>query len=254
MLGARLVGEALALRLGVPALRQGAAQAPLGKTWDLELAAARPALQELAQCCAHLLATGRVPLFAMGRCAAALATLPVVARLRPDACVVWFDAHADANLPASRKAPYLGGMVISGAAGLWETGLGAGLRLENVVLVGSRDIDPDEQSLIDRGLLQHVPVGADLAKRLRAAIAGRPVYIHLDCDVLEPGIVPTEYRSPGGLTLDALAQACAALADCHLLGMEITEFEATWHEGGPVATADHLLDALQALLDALLRA
>ncbi|WP_444847916.1 arginase family protein [Duganella caerulea] len=48
---------------------------------------------------------------ASSRCAASLATLPVVARHRPDACVVWFDAHADLNTPSTTDSGYLGGMV-----------------------------------------------------------------------------------------------------------------------------------------------
>ena len=90
----------------------------------------------------------------MGRCAAGLATIPVVVRHHPNACVVWFDAHGDSNLPSSNAVPYLGGMVITGAAGHWDSGLGSGLNLSNVVLVGARDLDPHERQLIDSGVLR----------------------------------------------------------------------------------------------------
>ncbi|MGW3469909.1 arginase family protein [Saccharopolyspora sp. NPDC000995] len=36
-----------------------------------------------------------------GRCAVALAALPRIAAHRPDAAVVWFDAHTDINTPKS---------------------------------------------------------------------------------------------------------------------------------------------------------
>jgi len=130
-------------------------------------------------------------------------------------------------------------------------GLGAGLRLSNVVLVGSRDIDPDEQKLIDAGRLRLVRVGTDLPSNLRAVVGNRPIYIHLDCDVLEPGIVPTEYLSPGGLTLETLRATCETLAHNEIVGMEIAEFEATWRDNDRVASPDGLFAALQPLLDAV---
>ena len=147
--------------------------------------------------------------------------------------------------------PYLGGMVISGAAGMWDTGFGDALKLTNVVLVGSRDIDPDEQELIDKGPPQGpalVRVGADLPGRLREAVAGRPVYVHLDCDVLEPGIVPTEYLSPNGLQLSDLRAAFAVLAEHEVVGFEIAEFQTKWQETDAPASSAALIEAVEPVL------
>lgn len=252
MVGAAVLGRALAERMHVSERIIGTPLPPLGATWDGELAAALPGLTELSRCYEQLLATDRTPVATIGRCAAAIATLPVVARRFPEACVVWFDAHADCNQPTSTATPYLGGMPISAAAGLWNSGLGSGLRLENVVLVGSRDIDPDEQLLIDSGAPHLVKVGPDLPSRLLQAVAGRRVYVHLDCDVLEPGIVPTEYLSPGGLSLQDLSAAMDVLSQQKTIGLEIAEYEATWpHDDLPASPAG-LLDALQPLVVRLL--
>jgi arginase family enzyme len=187
----------------------------------------------------------------MGRCASGLATIPQVARHRPDSCVVWFDAHGDSNTPATTTSGYLGGLVIAGAAGLWDSGLGSDLQLSNVVLMGARDLDPSEQKLIDAGMLRLVPAGADLAARLGEAIGQRPVYVHLDCDVLEPGLVPTEYSVADGLSFADLHAACAALARNEVVGLEVAEFEARWRETGEPASPTALIDALEPLLRAL---
>jgi arginase len=64
-----------------------------------------------------------------------------------------------------------------------------------------------------------------LTHELGELISDRPVYIHLDCDVLDPGIVPTEYRVPGGLSLMDLERAAVRLARNPLIGLEIAEFE-----------------------------
>jgi arginase family enzyme len=236
--GSVLLGDAIASQFELVQHLIGRPQPPLHTRWDAELAAARADLGRLGHAYEQLLQQERRPLAIIGRCAAALATLPVIAQHRPDACIVWFDAHADSNTPQSLPNPYLGGMVLSAAAGLWDSGLGAGLPWANIVLVGSRDIDPDEQQLIDSGRLRLVKVGTDLPQRLQVAVAGRPVYVHLDCDVLEPGIVPTEYLAPGGLALSDLQDAFAVLARHELIGLEIAEFEATWpNDTEPVSPA-----------------
>lgn len=248
MLGAERLGLALAQRLGLIPRVLGTPAPPLAAQWDVELEAARPELLELAQALDQTFQRGEIPITTLGRCAASLATLPVVARHHPDALVVWFDAHADSNLPSTSASGYLGGLVLTGAAGLWPTGLPSGLPLGNVVLVGARDIDPAEQALIDRGSLQLVKAGHDLANRLASAIGQRPVYVHIDCDVLEPGIVPTEYVVDGGLSLADLRLAAATLSKNKVIGLEISEFQARWSESGTEASPEPLINVLSPLL------
>lgn len=140
------------------------------------------------------------------------------------------------------------GLALSGPAGLWESGLGAGVSLDNVVLVGQRDLDPFELELIASGRVCHIPPGAGLAERLGAAIAGRPVYVHLDCDVLEPGIVPTDYVHAHGLTLQDLRDACEMIAEGEVVGLEIAEFQNCWAAGGPPVSPVPLIQALEPLI------
>lgn len=185
------------------------------------------------------------PLLALSRCAASLSTLPVVMRHRPDACVVWFDAHGDLNTPFTSPTGYLGGMALAGPAGLWDSGFGNGLPLASIILVGVRDLDPAEQALVEAGMLELVPPGGDCLAQLRTALDGRPAYVHLDCDVLEPGIVPTDYRVPGGFTLAELGDLCRVLAEVEIVGIEIAEFESDWAENGLPASPAAMLDALE---------
>jgi arginase len=252
MTGARLLGEALAVRVGVTPRLIGRATDPVGGSWQQELAAAQRNLQSLAQLLEGVFRDGRTPISTLSRCAVALATLPVVAKHRPDACIVWFDAHGDINTPETTKSGYLGGMVITGAAGRWNSGLGGTLSLSNVVLVGARDLDPAERALIEGGAPMLVTAGPDLPKRLHAVVADRPVYVHLDCDVLDPGLVPTEYRVPGGLAFDDLHAACRVLARNEVVGLEVAELEATSDKpAGPIPA---LIDALAPLITAITRA
>ena len=248
--GARAVGRELAARLGVEAVTVGEPEPPLGLGWQEELDAARPGLQALRVRYQRVLGSGRAPITALTRCAASLATLPVVAEQHPGAIVLWLDAHADINTPESTASGYLGGLAFSGPMGLWHTGLGGNLAPAHSVLVGARDIDPPEQALIDAGVVRLVPLGPDLPDRLRDVTGEHAVYFHLDCDVLDPQIVPTDYAVDNGLTLDDLHAASQALADTQIVGVEIAEFQASFQPDGPPHPPDELLDALAPLLDA----
>jgi arginase len=246
--GAQMLGAVLARRHGLDTTFVSTPQAPLPTTaWHEQLAAARGDLRAFADAMRASMDNGQRTVVTMGRCAAGLATIPVIVERHPEACVVWFDAHGDSNLPHSNAVPYLGGMVITGAAGHWDSGLGAGLHLSNVVLVGARDLDPHEKQLIASGQLKLVEAGPELPARLRAAVAARDVYVHLDCDVLEPGIVPLEYQVPGGLTLAELHACATVLAERKVLGVEIAEFESEWLDGRP-ASPEQLADAIAPLL------
>lgn len=249
MAGAAAIGDELRRRLALEPTVIGSPRPALGASWDQELAAALPTLRATAARYEAIYAAGQVPVTALARCTVALATVPVVARHHPDAVVVWCDAHADLNSPDNTSTGYLGGLALSGAMGLWDSGLGGDLDAANVVLVGARDIDPPEQRLIDSGTITLVTVGDDLIAGVRRAVAGRPVYVHLDCDVLEPGIVPTDYQVPGGLTLGDLRAVAELLATSTVVGLEIAEFESSFDEGEPISPAA-LLDALAPLIDA----
>jgi len=245
--GAQMLGNSLARRFNLPTTYVSTPQPPLSSTlWDEQLSAARADLHTLADTLSTLIGRGERCVSALGRCAAGLATIPVVARHHPHACIVWFDAHGESNLPSSNAVPYLGGMVITGAAGHWDSGLGSGLSMSNVVLVGARDLDPHERQLIASGVLNVVAPGPRLVERLSAAVGNREVYVHLDCDVLEPGLVPIEYQVPGGLSFEDLRACAAELSKRRIVGVEIAEFESEWLDGRP-GSPERLVDALTPL-------
>ena len=243
------LARALAEHFDVPPSVVGVPREALSTGWEIELNSAREDLSRMQELHAAILDDGAIPVTALSRCAVALATLPVVAARHPDAVVVWFDAHADVHTPETSRSGFLGGLALSGALGWWDSGLGAGLAPWNTVLAGARDIEPAEAAMIQASGVSVVPPGADFAERLRGVVDGRAVYVHIDCDVLDPGIVPTDYRVPDGLSLDDLHAAAAALAESPILGLQIGELE-TEHGAENLAP---LLRALAPLLDAAMR-
>ncbi len=237
------LGAALAARLAVPALTVGQPLTCDPQGWEVELERARPALASLAARLDDVFTAGLVPVTAITRCAVALATQPRLAARHPNAVVVWLDAHGDLNGPADTQTGYLGGMALSGPLGWWDTGF-AGPAVAGAIVVGARDLDPAEAEHVRAERVVLVTPGPDLGARVADAVHGRPVYFHLDCDVLEPGIVRTDYTVPNGLSLADLNE-CAAAVAANLVGVEIGEYE-----GPASAGLDELLEALAPVLNA----
>ena len=248
MIGSRELAGALSARLGIEATTVGAPEPALSVGWKEELDAATPTLKAMATQLDRVFTAGLTPVTASSRCAVALATLPVVAARRPDTVVVWFDAHADLNSPENTTTGYLGGLAYSGPLGLWDSGLGSGLATDNAILVGARDLDPDEQSLIDAGTIPLIEVGPSMADDLRRVVNGRPVYVHIDCDVLDAGTVPTDYLVPNGMTLADLRATAEVLAESEIVGLEVGELESAHDDETPPGYVTALLDALTPLM------
>lgn len=248
MIGSHQLAQALAARLGTAATAIGVPEPALSVGWKEELDAATPTLEEMAAHLNEVFEAGHTPITASSRCAVALATLPVVAAHRPDAVVVWFDAHADLNTPDTTTTGYLGGLAYSGPLGLWDSGLGSGLRTTNAILVGARDLDPAEQAIVDAGTIPLIQVSTSMAEVLRKVINGRPVYVHIDCDVLDAGTVPTDYVVPNGMTLADLRATAEVIAESEVVGLEVGELESTDDPEIPPTYVTSLLDALAPLL------
>jgi arginase family enzyme len=248
MVGSRELATAMGASLGVDPVVVGSPEPALSVGWEEELAAAMPTLRKMADRLDEVFGQGHLPVTALSRCAVALATLPVVAKHRPDAVVVWLDAHADLNTPDNSSTGYLGGLAFSGPLGLWDSALGAGLAARNAVLVGARDVDAAEQGLIDAETVALVKVGPSMADELRQVVGGRPVYVHIDCDVLDAGTVPTDYEVPNGMTLDDLHATAQALAESELVGLEVGELESAADRTNPPTYVSRLLDALDPLM------
>jgi arginase len=151
------------------------------------------------------------PLLAIGGdCGADLA--PAARQLQrhdSELAIVWIDAHADFNTPATSPSGAFHGMVLRALTGVGPEGLTAPVpaAASSLVLAGTRSVDAAEQHQLTAAGV--VPLGmraltdpASVADQLRRT--GCPaVHIHLDLDVLDPAVFPhTTYQEPGGATID----------------------------------------------------
>lgn len=206
--------------LGTPA------GAPRSTDWQAECSAARGVLLELGGQLEDALGGGRLPVLVHGDCAMAAGTLPVLARLRPDAKVLWLDAHGDFHTPSTSGSQLLTGMGLAGACGLWDTGIEGHFDPSRVVLCGVRDLEDGERELTSVNGVTVIGASLETLVYLRNAIDGAPVFLHLDPDVLDPEVYPdAEFPSPGGLREDKLYDLIESVADtCEVVGVEVGSF------------------------------
>jgi arginase len=217
--GARALAAELAARLGAEAREIGSPGEPRDGGYQDDLRDARGCLLEAGGQLDDALAAGRYPVLTASDCSICLTTLPALVRHRPDAWVLWLDAHGDFNSPETTPSGFLGGMCLAGACGVWDSGLGAGLDPARVVMCGVRDVDPGERVLLETRGVGHVERPAELAGLLN----DRSVFVHLDLDVLDPAVLPATFAAPGGFSDGGLRTLLAEVAGAaDLLGAEIT--------------------------------
>lgn len=137
--------------------------------------------------------------------------------------VVWLDAHADFNTPETSGSGFVDGMGLSILAGDCFAGLAkrfdgfAPLPLNQVIQIGVRDVDPDEEARLARTAVERIAPAAltQLPSSLRrlAQCVSR-VYVHVDVDVLDvsEGRGNT-YACPGGLSLDQLLRVLRLICE-----------------------------------------
>jgi arginase family enzyme len=184
--------------------------------YDEDLRDARGCLLEAGGQVDDALDAGRRPLLLAGDCSISLTTLPTVVRHRPDARILWLDAHGDFNSPETTASGYLGGMCLAGACGVWEPGLGMEpVDPARVVQWGVRDLDGGERVLLETK-------GVHLV-RDASALAGTEVFLHVDLDVLDPADMPARFPAADGASPDRVRRLLEQVAaTCTVVGLEVT--------------------------------
>jgi agmatinase len=156
----------------------------------------------------------------------ALPMLRAVTAAHGPVAVVHFDAHLD-TWDTYFGAEYTHGTPFRRAAEeglLDQTGcLHVGIRGP---LYAASDLDDDGElgfQVVSAPELEDLRV-AGLIERIAARVGGRPVYVSVDIDVLDPAHAPgTGTPEAGGLTSRELLAALRSFAGLHLVGADIVE-------------------------------
>jgi arginase len=156
--------------------------------------------------------------------------------------LIYIDADADLNTPATSPSGYLNGMALALALGRGpEEVASAGGAMpavapDHVALVGFRAVDPGERAALgDLGLALPATAARRLGMRVAAALAldgvgngDGPILVHLDVDVIDAAEMPAkQFLTPGqGLAYGEVSDLVTAIvASPRVVALEVTEYD-----------------------------
>jgi len=220
---ALLAEHGLAARLRARGYDAAAEEIPEPEVRDREIARTFEIDRRVARAVRSAIDQNRLPVVLSGNCNSSLGTTAALAgRLG----VLWFDAHADFDLPDDNRSGFFDVMALSTLTGscwaaLRETIPGFRVIPESsVVLVGVRDLEPYQRERLDASAVRVAYAGEsgqraveDTAVAHVEALAPDVdgLYVHVDLDSLDDSYGrANEYASPFGLTLEQVARIVAA--------------------------------------------
>ncbi len=151
--------------------------------------------------------------------------------------VVWLDAHADFNTPATTPSGNIHGMPVSILTGNGPdvlTGLGPEIESETFIQLGIRSVDPvEKQMVLDSGMTVYDMRRVDemgmrrVMEEILGLVVARGGHLHVsfDVDFLDPGIAPGVGTTVSGGPNYREAQLCMEmLGESGLMdSLDITE-------------------------------
>lgn len=182
---------------------------------SLSFGAAQESLRRIGLAVAEILAGGKFPLVLGGEHLISFAVIKEVAQTYPGLAVVHFDAHADL------REEYLGESFSHATVMRRVTELVGG---KNLYQFGIRSGTRDEFVFAR----QHTNLFAgEVVQPLRSVVPdlkGRPVYVSLDIDVVDPAYAPgTGTAEPGGCSVKEIIQAVHLLGELNVVGFDLVE-------------------------------
>jgi arginase len=212
--------------------------------------------------------SGALPVILSGDCSIALATVAGARRYFRHVGMIYMDADADLNTPATTPSGCLDGMVVSHLTGrgapelvrFWSEPFL--VREPDLALFGVSRLDPPEETVLATSPLRRYLVAdvkrhgpTDSAKlaveRIRGS--GNEFVLHLDVDVISD-FAATNYPSANGLSFDDVRQALLVFAQQkNLAAIEITAYNPAKDPAGAgaIKIVELLAEVLQVRLETL---
>ena len=205
--------------------------------------------------------SGALPLIFSGDCSIALATVAGARRYFRNISMIYMDADADLNTPATTPSGCLDGMVVSHLTGrgapelvrFWSEPFL--VREPDLALFGVSRLDPPEEKLLSTSPLRRYLL-ADVKRHGAAASAktalerirgnGNDFVLHLDLDVISD-FAATNYPSANGLSFDEVREALLIFAQQkNLAAIEVTAYNPAKDSDG--SAAKKIIDLLAEVL------
>jgi arginase len=212
--------------------------------------------------------SGALPVILSGDCSIALATVAGARRYFRHLSMIYMDADADLNTPATTPSGCLDGMVVSHLTGrgapelvrFWSEPFL--VREPDLALFGVSRLDAPEEAVLSNSPLRRYLVAdvkrhgaTDSAKTALERIRGNgnEFILHFDVDVISD-FTATNYPSVNGLSFDEVREALLVFAQQkNLAAIEITAYNPAKDPDGTAAKkiVDLLVEVLQVRLETL---
>ena len=212
--------------------------------------------------------SGALPVILSGDCSIALATVAGARRYFRHVGMIYMDADADLNTPATTPSGCLDGMVVSHLTGrgapelvrFWSEPFL--VREPDLALFGVSRLDPPEETVLASSPLRrylvadvkrHGPTDSAKTAVERIRGSGNEFVLHFDVDVISD-FAATNYPSANGLSFDEVLQALLVFAQQkNLAAIEITAYNPAKDPDGAGAKkiVELLVEVLQARLESL---
>jgi arginase len=216
-----------------------------GKSRNLKLVT--DSCQTIKRMVSQVANDGYFPLVIGGDCSLFPGALAGIASTDHDISAIYLDGHPDFHTPETTKSGYFSGMGLAIAVGFGPdelTHLGNRFPIvkpQNVLLAGPRpaNIDQTEINDLTKTGLRTIFLEDQGAENFRhelersSQFLPRPVYLHFDCDVIDPQEMPalagmkSNVHCSGGLSLEEAFSVCNVLSELPLAGMDATLYDPT---------------------------
>lgn len=171
----------------------------------------------------EILKAEKLPFMIGGEHLVTLGTVRAVRKLYPDLKILHFDAHTDL------REEYLGEALshatvirrcwdLVGDDSIWQFGIRSGEREEFYWAKEHTNLHPFDLNGLDKAV---------------EALKGRPVYLTVDLDVLDPSqFCGTGTPEAGGATFKELLSALISLSGLNIVGADMNELSPTYDQSG----------------------
>jgi arginase len=207
----------------------------------------------LCQEVAKAMEEGKMPVILGGDHSIAIGSIFGVLQKKKNLGVIWFDAHGDINTDTTSPSGNIHGMPVSvlmgmGPEELTSIGNGAFLKRENMVYVGSRDLDPEERKAMkEQGIkvftmyeIDDMGIKKVMEEAIRIAGGGTDgIHVSFDMDAMDPEIAPgTGTKVAGGMGYRETHYAMEMIAKSNkLVSVEFVEVNPLLDQGNKTAEA-----------------
>lgn len=183
---------------------------------DLELpfGNTKRVLEEIETFADRIVSAGKKPFMIGGEHLVTLSNFKAVQKEYPEVCVIHFDAHADL------RTDYMGEELSHATVmrRIWDI-----VGDNKIYQFGIRSFEKAE-SIFSRAHTVTEKFTCNSVKDVAQTLKGKPVYVTIDLDVLDPSIFPgTGTIEPGGITFKELLEGIHVLKDLDIVGADVVE-------------------------------